>query len=340
MDQNKILSKNLNIILINCLIFTLYIIVGIMINHSNQNVITHGTLLLIIYTTITAISIFISKSHPKRLIYHRAVFILFYGSTIITTLLCVQTCVVSIDIIFISVIILLVLTSLLYLPNKVSIPLYLLIVISALLMPIDTNAIVMLIFIAIISCFITHFRYQGMLQKLEDEKTLYELKKMLDHMSSRDTLTNLYNTQYLYEKLKDEIERVLRYPSPLTIVILSIDDFFSINDRCGQVTGDDILTVLANILENSSRTTDIIGRFDETSFMMILPNTPLDSAILLAQRIQEFINHHDFNCSTGITLSIGIKAFDNETYKDMIHCCKDYVALARKTGNNTIHYKK
>lgn len=341
--RNKASKANLNLILIFCIIYTLHIIAGLLLYQMNDTFILHGTILLCVYTFLAFASIFLYKTHREKTFYLNSLFVLFYISTIINTYIRIRYHNASFEFVFSGIIILLILTSKLYIKNSISIPLYLIITANGLLITFSSDNhelyFIVLLFIALISTVTTHFRYQGLIKEVTNEATLKELKEMLDHLSNKDLLTNLYNNHFIHEKLNDEIERIKRYPSPLTIIMIDIDGFSKVNEKHGQVFGDEVLSTIGNILYKSCRTTDIIGRYSGEEFIIILPNTNLDESIIIAERIKVIINNNDFGYDEKITVSIGIKALEDENTKKLLKTCEQYIASAKAQGVNNLFYQ-
>jgi diguanylate cyclase (GGDEF)-like protein len=110
-------------------------------------------------------------------------------------------------------------------------------------------------------------------------------------LSEKDSLTLLYNHGSFHEKLAIELERANRYVRPMTVIILDLDRFKEINDRYGHTTGDRVLALVAGALGAHLRKTDIAARYGGDEFAVILPETDLSSAAVIAERIAEGISN-------------------------------------------------
>jgi len=165
------------------------------------------------------------------------------------------------------------------------------------------------------------------------------MNEIIEHTAIRDVLTNLYNNKYVHQQLDNEIIRSLRYDAPLSILIVDIDHFSKINEKYGQVIGDDILSRIGNILLTVSRTTDIVGRFSGKTFIVLLPNTTLNDSIILAERCRITIFKNDFGLEEQMSVSIGLKQFDGESQKELIEVCLQNVINAKSTGRNKIFFE-
>ena len=117
-----------------------------------------------------------------------------------------------------------------------------------------------------------------------------EMFGLVKSLSEKDSLTLLYNHGAFHEKLAIELERANRYVRPVAVIILDLDNFKEINDRYGHTTGDRVLTLVAGALGAHLRKTDIAARYGGDEFAVILPETDLTSAAVIAERISEGIS--------------------------------------------------
>jgi diguanylate cyclase (GGDEF)-like protein len=113
---------------------------------------------------------------------------------------------------------------------------------------------------------------------------------LVKSLSEKDSLTLLYNHGSFHEKLAIELERANRYVRPMAVILLDLDNFKEINDRHGHTTGDRVLALVAGVLGAHLRKTDIAARYGGDEFAVILPETDLASAAVIAERISEGIS--------------------------------------------------
>jgi len=113
---------------------------------------------------------------------------------------------------------------------------------------------------------------------------------LVKSLAEKDSLTLLYNHGSFHEKLAIELERANRYVRPMAVIILDLDHFKEINDRYGHTTGDRVLALVAGALGAHLRKTDIAARYGGDEFAVILPETDLSSAAVIAERIAEGIS--------------------------------------------------
>lgn len=177
------------------------------------------------------------------------------------------------------------------------------------------------------------------MQKMEVEAdSLRNNLKLAHDQALRDPLTNLPNRLAYDERISVEYNRWFRYKEPLTVIIWDIDLFKQINDKYGHKAGDRTLALVAQLILNNSRNTDFAARFGGEEFVMLLPNTTAEKALLPAEKIREKVADSDFNYqgeSIKLTISCGISEFsDGDTFEDVFERADKALYLSKKEGRN------
>ncbi len=126
---------------------------------------------------------------------------------------------------------------------------------------------------------------------------------LLKSLAEKDSLTLLYNHGSFHERLAIELERANRYARPMAVIMLDLDRFKEINDRYGHTTGDRVLALVAGALGAHLRKTDIAARYGGDEFAVILPETDLSSAAVIADRISGGISNIRLDVGGGTVLS-------------------------------------
>lgn len=174
--------------------------------------------------------------------------------------------------------------------------------------------------------YLTILTHQAVAQ-IENIK-LYE--KLLS-FSITDSLTNLFNHRYFQERIQSEILRSLRYEHSFTLMMLDIDSFKLYNDRCGHLEGDRILRQTADIFKQNSRQVDVVCRYGGEEFMIILPETDIKGAKVLAEKIRKAIEN------IKLTVSVGIAVFTKGLTKDdLIGHADKALYNAKAEGKNRV----
>ena len=177
------------------------------------------------------------------------------------------------------------------------------------------------------------------LQELEQETTtLRESVAISRDLALKDSLTGIWNRQALNEDLEKEYVRWQRYQKPLSLVIWNIDLFKQVNDQYGHAAGDKVLKTIARIFIQATRDADFIARFGGEEFVGIFPETRLEDALILANKIREKIAHSKFhyeNKPVPITASAGLATFrPNDTTEKVFKRADSALYQAKKRGRN------
>lgn len=126
--------------------------------------------------------------------------------------------------------------------------------------------------------------------------------------ATRDALTGVYNRGHFNELANLEVERAKRFSEPLSIVLLDIDGFKTINDRHGHESGDLVLVGLTRILQEYARKVDLVGRMGGEEFAMLLPRANKEPAYELIQRLRLRVMEARHMTPSGVTVSVTISA--------------------------------
>ena len=121
-----------------------------------------------------------------------------------------------------------------------------------------------------------------------------ELKDKVERVSATDDLTGLHNRKYLQERLEEEISRSKRYGTKLSCILFDIDFFKVVNDMYGYEWGDILLKNIANKLSAMARKEDIVTRYGDEEFLLVLPNTSEDNAFLFGERFRREVEKMEF----------------------------------------------
>ena len=173
-----------------------------------------------------------------------------------------------------------------------------------------------------------------------------EFHDKIDQVSTTDELTGLHNRKYLQERLDAEISRARRYKTPLSCLLFDIDFFKVVNDMYGYEWGDVLLKNFADKLRGMIRKEDVLTRYGDEEFIVILPNTTEDNAFLFAERFRRNIEKMDFIPAGEeerhpITVSGGISTYPclanvEEDANTIIRYAEHDLYNAKKRGKNKI----
>jgi len=165
---------------------------------------------------------------------------------------------------------------------------------------------------------------------------------MLRKQVTRDAMTGLSNYQHFYELLHQEIYRSGRYQFPLALIIADIDNFKGINDTGGHLAGDQTIKTLAEVLNRSLRESDHVARYGGDEFAIILPETPLDGALTVAQRMRKEIQALNINYegrAIPVTMSFGVTSpapGEKISEKQLVQRADKALYRAKAKGKNCV----
>jgi diguanylate cyclase (GGDEF)-like protein len=147
--------------------------------------------------------------------------------------------------------------------------------------------------------------------RLADE--LKEANRKLQELAITDGLTGLYNFRYFHSELQKEMTKARRHMHSVSLVMLDVDDFKHINDNYGHLSGDIVLKSLASLILESSRNVDTVARYGGEEFSLILPETDVRGAVIVAEKLRKMIAEnsvHMESIEVRVTVSLGICVYD------------------------------
>lgn len=168
------------------------------------------------------------------------------------------------------------------------------------------------------------------------------LFKKLEEMSVTDDLTRLYNSRYLNHFLQQEVKRSKRYGYHVSLLFLDLDGFKSVNDRFGHLAGSRTLVEVGRVIKATVRETDIVSRYGGDEFTVVLPQTGIEGATVIADRVREGLQEHPFleamGLSVRLTASIGIACYPShgESREELIGHADRAMYRVKERGKNGV----
>jgi diguanylate cyclase (GGDEF)-like protein len=168
-----------------------------------------------------------------------------------------------------------------------------------------------------------------------------QLFEQLNEMASIDSLTGIANRRYFFNLAEAEITRALRYKHPLSALMMDIDHFKVINDTYGHNIGDQVLQAVTKRCMESMRDNDLMGRYGGEEFAFILPETDLNAAVKVADRLRKIIASQPFQfqgISLKVTVSIGVSQFriDIPSARALLDHADLAMYSAKQSGRNRV----
>jgi len=159
----------------------------------------------------------------------------------------------------------------------------------------------------------------------------------LEKLATTDCLTNLQNRRTFQQFLSREYDLAIRHKRQLSLIIMDVDHFKKFNDSFGHPAGDVVLQKVGALLKQLGRKTDCIARFGGEEFVLLMPETAPDQALVLAQRIQETIAAEKWE-HRQVTVSVGVCSLDKSisSAADLLEAADKALYAAKDGGRNRV----
>jgi diguanylate cyclase (GGDEF)-like protein len=170
-------------------------------------------------------------------------------------------------------------------------------------------------------------------------KELESTNARLKETSFKDEVTGLYNRRFFSLRLEEELSRYRRFNHPVSVVLLDLDLFKSVNDQYGHTVGDETLREVAQILMKHSRGINVVSRYGGDEFAVLLVETSKAGARLYADRIREVVAKYPFSHGNTMTASFGVASLPDDeagTAEDLFRAADEALYTAKRAGKNQV----
>lgn len=171
---------------------------------------------------------------------------------------------------------------------------------------------------------------------LEREREIMHLESELKSRANVDMLTKLYNFQFMNESIKSSIQSYNEEGVNFCLLVLDIDDFKKINKIYGMNNADKIIQDIAGILSSNSRKIDVVGRYGNDKFMIILNSMDIDIAKIMTEKIKMEIESYSFNLNSNLSVCGSIVEYAGETIEEFIEKSEKLTTKAQSMGKGVI----
>lgn len=201
-----------------------------------------------------------------------------------------------------------------------------------------------LLFLVIVNCFGTYVYLQFSIMRRREFQALKELKQNAEI----DGLTQVYNRRKVLELGDNDVGNAINHGHEYSVIMIDVDNFKTINDNYGHAIGDQVLLEIASRCRKVLREFDIFGRFGGEEFVAFLPQTNINTALLIGERLCNAISNQTFNTekqALKVTISLGTAALTEakEAPRKLLEMADQALYTAKKTGKNQVcasHYQQ
>jgi len=171
----------------------------------------------------------------------------------------------------------------------------------------------------------------------KSRQQLIETLRELELWATTDKLTELANRRQLEQRAETEVARAHRYNTALSLILIDLDHFKQVNDKEGHPMGDAVLVEVAKLLRRMVRTSDLPGRWGGEEFMVLVPGTNEEQALILAEKLRKAFENHQYPSSQKITASFGVSLCkEGDTLETLLRKADEALYEAKRQGRNRV----
>lgn len=185
-------------------------------------------------------------------------------------------------------------------------------------------------------------RVEGFIASLRDISAEKRLAGELERLANTDGLTGVFNRRFLVGRLGEAVARAKRYHRQFCLMLIDLDHFKQVNDSHGHLKGDEVLQQSAQMIRQTVRLADMLARYGGEEFCVLLPETELDKARLLAERIRRRLEAHHYRDGRGepfrVTCSIGLAGWREgmDRPETLLQAADEALYQAKAAGRNRV----
>jgi diguanylate cyclase (GGDEF)-like protein len=172
---------------------------------------------------------------------------------------------------------------------------------------------------------------------LKHEQQVSQSNEKLQSMAIRDGMIGLFNHSFMEQLIGDAINRSKRSNIPLSLLMIDVDFFKKVNDSYGHNAGDEVLKLMAKLLDGSKRSTDYLGRWGGDELILLLTDTNLQGAVSVAEKLRSLVENHNFPYYHRLTISLGASEYrPQEEVSGFIGRADAALYRAKRAGRNRV----
>ncbi|WP_457601199.1 GGDEF domain-containing protein [Hydrogenivirga sp.] len=167
--------------------------------------------------------------------------------------------------------------------------------------------------------------------------SLKDKERELKELATTDTLTKLPNRRTILDFLEFEVNRARRNRSRLSVALIDLDDFKTINDTYGHLVGDQVLRELASLIRGNLRSTDMVGRYGGEEFIVVMPETDFTTAAGVVERLRKVVEETFFEPVGSVSISVGLTSLrEGDSVESLLRRADEFLYRAKREGKNRV----
>jgi diguanylate cyclase (GGDEF)-like protein len=163
--------------------------------------------------------------------------------------------------------------------------------------------------------------------------------QQVEQLAYLDGLTGIFNRRLFERRIREELDRAVRYQTTLSVIMIDIDHFKRVNDEFGHLLGDEVLRKVSQMFHQALRKPDVCCRFGGEEFAIILPETSGPNAFLVAEKLRRLVSSFEFpGVPRPVTISVGVADFPRcgDTRDNLVRSADESLYLAKQAGRNCV----
>ncbi|MCK5546091.1 MAG: GGDEF domain-containing protein [Rhodospirillaceae bacterium] len=173
--------------------------------------------------------------------------------------------------------------------------------------------------------------------------TTNRLQEELRYKAMIDPLTEIFNRRAFFSAAEPAVSRAERFGTPISVLVMDLDNFKNVNDTFGHATGDKVLCHFVDLAQASLRGADILGRFGGEEFIALLPDTDAEQAVQIADRLRKsmsksVVKHNDESIHTTVSIGVTVCVKHPTSLEDMVKSADEALYEAKNLGRNRVAF--
>jgi diguanylate cyclase (GGDEF)-like protein len=180
-------------------------------------------------------------------------------------------------------------------------------------------------------------KFVAIVNDITEQKKVFQEKEHYYDLSIHDHLTNIFNRQMFDELFKIEVEQSRRYNSDMSLILMDIDFFKTVNDTLGHQSGDNVIKIISANVKSLLRDSDIFARWGGEEFVILMPHADISMAVEKAEQLRKSIENLKIDTVGSVTCSFGVAQLkDSENANELFNHVDEALYKSKHNGRNRV----